>query len=306
MYMNSGYLTLFVSPHSLAMIVRMKFQKPRTEDYARFLVFLNMFGIIINSMLQDAHLCYANIELVNTSRNTVSVVARRTFSPGDLIERAPYTTTESQPTRYVQYSVYYPPLQQWIIVLGFGNYYTVHDAPNARLVFQTKNPEKPENQYVDIVADRAINPGQAIVLPPVSLTQAMPPNLMAYYANIYVDESPLGGRGVFAKKAFQENEIVEIAPYIKDNQHKTGVGFGENVFSSTREGDSDVFVMGYGSLYNHSFEPNIYYELYMPELAVPYAQFYVYKAKVPIAMHQECCISYGEAYWKDRQDELKK
>jgi hypothetical protein len=263
--------------------------------------------MINSSMLQNAHLCYANIELVSSGRASVSVVARKAFVYGELIECVPYTIASgSQPTRYVRYSVYYPPLNEWICLLGFGNYYTIHEAANARLVFSTGDPQQPENQYVNIVADGAIASGESIVLPPVSTTQPAPPNLMDYYANIYIDQSPLGGRGVFAKKSFQENEIIEIAPYIKDNHHKTGAGFGLNVFSSTIDGDSDVFVMGYGSLYNHSFEPNVYYELYMPELAVPYAQFYVYKAKAPIAEHQECCISYGEAYWKDRQDELKK
>ncbi|MDG2265205.1 MAG: hypothetical protein P8L47_03690 [Candidatus Marinamargulisbacteria bacterium] len=260
-------------------------------------------------MLQNANLCYANIELAAATRDTVAVFARRSFQPGDLIERAPYTVAGTvagnQPTRYSAYSIYHSPVDQWITLLGFGNYYTVHNSANARLAFHTKMPEKPENQYVDIIADRLIEPGHAIVLPPAASTQVMPTNLMAYYANICIDQSPLGGRGVFAKKEFKENEIIEIAPYIKDNAHKTGTGFGYNVFSSTISGDSDIFVMGYGSLYNHSGQPNVYYELYMPELAVPYAQFYVYKAKVPIAAHAECCISYGESYWESRGEELK-
>ncbi len=256
-------------------------------------------------MFQDAHLCYAKLELINAGRGSVSVIAKHPFSPGDRIERVPYTATEGQPTRYVQQALYYEPLGQWITLLGFGNYYTVTLDSNAHLVFPTEDPRPPNNQYVDIVATVAIAAGQPIGIPPAPVTQPMPPNLMDYYANIYVDESPLGGRGVFAKKAFEANEVVEIAPYIKDNTHKTGAGFGQNVFASTITDDSDVFVMGYGSLYNHSFEPNIYYELYMPELSVPYAQFYVYKAKVPIQPHQECCISYGGAYWKDRHSELK-
>lgn len=259
-------------------------------------------------MLQNANLCYANIELAAATRDSVAVFARQAFQPGDLIERVPYTlagNSGNQPTRYVTHSMYHSPVAQWITLLGFGNYYTVNDSANARLKFHEIMPEKPENQYVDIIADRLIEAGHAIVLPPAASTHAMPTNLMAYYANIYIDQSPLGGRGVFANKAFQKDEIIEIAPYIKDNMHKTGTGFGHNVFSSTISGDSDIFVMGYGSLYNHSFQANVYYELYMPELAVQYAQFYVYKAKSPIAAHAECCISYGESYWENRGEELK-
>lgn len=67
------------------------------------------------------------------------------------------------------------------------------------------------------------------------------------------------GRGVFATKDFKKGEIVERAPVInltpKERKHceKTILAFYMYPWRSTR---SAAIVLGYGSIYNHSFEPN--------------------------------------------------
>lgn len=67
------------------------------------------------------------------------------------------------------------------------------------------------------------------------------------------------GRGVFALKDFKEGEIIEKCPIInitaKERKHceKTVLNYYIYPWRSTRSGS---IVLGYGSIYNHSFNPN--------------------------------------------------
>lgn len=69
------------------------------------------------------------------------------------------------------------------------------------------------------------------------------------------------GRGVFATKPFSISDIIERAPVIIVNAEE-----GEKITNTVLEnytfgwGENDfAVVLGYGSLYNHSFEPNAIY-----------------------------------------------
>jgi len=70
------------------------------------------------------------------------------------------------------------------------------------------------------------------------------------------------GMGVFAAKDFNEGEIIEICPIIVLPEEETKLidktklcdyyyGWGTNFIA---------IALGYGSLYNHSYEPNAAYE----------------------------------------------
>lgn len=67
------------------------------------------------------------------------------------------------------------------------------------------------------------------------------------------------GRGVFALKSFKAGEIIESCPVInitpseRKRVEKTIFNFYIYPWRSTRSGS---LVLGYGSLYNHSFKPN--------------------------------------------------
>ena len=67
------------------------------------------------------------------------------------------------------------------------------------------------------------------------------------------------GRGVFALRDFKEGEIIEKCPIInitsKERKHceKTVLNYYIYPWRSTRSGS---IVLGYGSIYNHSFNPN--------------------------------------------------
>lgn len=76
---------------------------------------------------------------------------------------------------------------------------------------------------------------------------------------IEVKRTPNKGRGVFALKDFEEGEIIEKCPVINitpdERKHceKTILNFYIYPWRSTRSGS---VVLGYGSIYNHSFNPN--------------------------------------------------
>lgn len=67
------------------------------------------------------------------------------------------------------------------------------------------------------------------------------------------------GRGVFALRDFQEGEIIESCPVInitpgeRKKLEKTILTYYVYPWRSTRSGS---VVLGYGSIYNHSFTPN--------------------------------------------------
>jgi SET domain-containing protein len=71
------------------------------------------------------------------------------------------------------------------------------------------------------------------------------------------------GRGVFARRPIEDGEIIERVPVIvlpaehvgDDPNHNPLVGY---VFAWGR--GTVALALGYGSLYNHSFEPNARYE----------------------------------------------
>ena len=91
---------------------------------------------------------------------------------------------------------------------------------------------------------------------------------MAYFRRI--KSIPLGeywqaitGEGVFAKKSFNPNNLIELAPALvipKDHVDTVNTtSLIDYVFEWGDEGDSLALALGFGSLYNHSYNPNAYY-----------------------------------------------
>ena len=77
---------------------------------------------------------------------------------------------------------------------------------------------------------------------------------MLYRSNkIFVDDSPVHGRGVFAAERIKSGEILEECHYIKVPED---IGYPEilnNHFFSWPKGESGLVIcLGYGSIFNHS------------------------------------------------------
>ena len=71
------------------------------------------------------------------------------------------------------------------------------------------------------------------------------------------------GRGVFARRAIAEGEVIESCPVlvVQAEEVRNGTAWtrlGEYCFDWGR--GTVALALGYGSLYNHSYEPNARYE----------------------------------------------
>jgi len=72
------------------------------------------------------------------------------------------------------------------------------------------------------------------------------------------------GRGVFARIELGEGELVESCPVVtlpdkKDRGRLRKTGLVNYYFLWGNERDHAAICLGFGSLYNHSYEPNCYY-----------------------------------------------
>lgn len=89
---------------------------------------------------------------------------------------------------------------------------------------------------------------------------------------IYVGDSALpgAGRGVFAKESIPEGSLIEQCPVValtdprdRDRLRKTGLVNYYFLWGDAR--DRAAICLGWGSVYNHSFEPNARYEKVMED-----------------------------------------
>jgi SET domain-containing protein len=79
-------------------------------------------------------------------------------------------------------------------------------------------------------------------------------------ADVSVAPSPGRGRGVFARRPFARNEVIEVCPVIalseRDADRLNETGLYDYYFGWGEDGKQAAIALGFGSLYNHSFTPN--------------------------------------------------
>jgi SET domain-containing protein len=77
---------------------------------------------------------------------------------------------------------------------------------------------------------------------------------------LVVRHSPGRGRGVFSTRAFVAGETIEVAPVIAIESERQHV-LVDTVLNSYVFGwrDSVAVALGFGSIYNHSWNPNVEY-----------------------------------------------
>ena len=119
---------------------------------------------------------------------------------------------------------------------------------------------------------------------------------------IYLGESkiPGAGRGVFASIDIAENESVEICPVIILTDEE-GLKLREtelkNYYFKFGDGKGSMFFgicLGYGSLFNHSYEPNA---TYIKELEDSTIEFMAIK---PIKKDEEITVNYHNGNPNDK------
>jgi len=74
-----------------------------------------------------------------------------------------------------------------------------------------------------------------------------------------IRSSPIHGRGVFASRNIGAGEVVEVCPVIPIEDTESITAIEKTVLSDYvwQYGNGIAVVLGYGSLYNHSSEPNV-------------------------------------------------
>jgi SET domain-containing protein len=100
------------------------------------------------------------------------------------------------------------------------------------------------------------------------------------------------GRGVFAVRSFKEGEVVETCPAVSVPDDDVDGLVRDYVFSAMHRGKV-LLVLGYGMLYNHSAEPNVFTRS-GGRLLIEFV------ALRDIEAGEELTHDYGAEYWHDR------
>lgn len=131
-------------------------------------------------------------------------------------------------------------------------------------------------------------------------------------SKIYIDKrvevkkSPLpnGEWGVFANDFIPKGTVIEIARALKlKNSHLFQKGNVLNDYVFRLNDNESMIAFGFGSLFNHSDNPSIDYEVEKDRV--------IYSTIQDIPSGQEIFISYGTDWWKNRgikpevKDEVK-
>ncbi len=108
---------------------------------------------------------------------------------------------------------------------------------------------------------------------------------------IYIDVSPDKGLGVFAGKEFQAGEIIEKCPVIVLTETESKIIdetiLGDYQFAWGDDEKQGAIVLGYGSIYNHSENPNADWDVDAN------SRLMIFRATRDIPKGEEICTSYG-------------
>jgi SET domain-containing protein len=109
---------------------------------------------------------------------------------------------------------------------------------------------------------------------------------------IYVDDSPIHGRGVFTKELIKSGELIEECHYIKLNQGFSNLDdrLKDIVFFLSIPNDFGIaVVLGYGSIYNHSDLNNATWKIDQDK------KCYIFFAIKDINPGEEICTNYKKS-----------
>ncbi len=116
---------------------------------------------------------------------------------------------------------------------------------------------------------------------------------------IYVALSkvPESGRGVFARSDIKKGEIIESCPMIEISEHdfaNVNQSFLINYFYSSGEKENLLIPLGFGAIYNHTYEPNATYNQRPEERIMEFV------AIKDIKKDEEITVNYNHGDPKDK------
>jgi hypothetical protein len=178
------------------------------------------------------------------------------------------------------------------VAIGPGRRMIVETA--ARAIVASTDPSCAVDPELVVVTSRVVREGEPLTIAYDALAQAFslreaPGPLAAPAVN--VSAAGPKGRGVFAARCFAPGELIERAPVIVVPPAEVDAvergPLGDYVYAWGRRKELDAVVLGYGSLYNHSFRPSA---IYLRRPAEPALDFVALRA---IAEGEEITVNYN-------------
>ena len=121
---------------------------------------------------------------------------------------------------------------------------------------------------------------------------------MIHNPKVYADKSPIHGWGVFAKEDIMEGEVFEECPILtlpieKGEVTSLLIDYRFN-WPQGNDWQEQVLVLGYGSLYNHSNDPNAFW------VSDTENRTFKFVSNREIKQGEEIFVWYGDVdYWND-------
>lgn len=119
--------------------------------------------------------------------------------------------------------------------------------------------------------------------------------------DIHLGDSELDteGLGVFAARDFKKGEIVEICPYLQIFKGHVDDQCELIDYTFDFDNESEVLILGYGSMYNHHKNHNLEY------IFDEDTDMFEYSCIRDIKCGEELTVDYGEEFWLAREEEPK-
>jgi SET domain-containing protein len=115
--------------------------------------------------------------------------------------------------------------------------------------------------------------------------------MSAQQGPIYVAHSEIHGKGVFAARDIEPDEVIEVCPVLlfpkEELPYIRQTVLDDYYFDWGEKGEWYALCLGYGSLYNHSYDPNAEYGM---DFEAQTIDFYCIK---PIQAGDEIFINYN-------------
>jgi hypothetical protein len=122
--------------------------------------------------------------------------------------------------------------------------------------------------------------------PGVSISEIHPPT------SVRVGKTSIG-RGVIATADIATGETIEVCPVLHLGPGEIDEPLGSYIVALEDDDEGSVLMLGYGSLYNSSMDPNARYVLLEDDA-------YAFEAIRDIAAGEQVTIDYGEEWWETR------
>ncbi|MGK0363772.1 MAG: SET domain-containing protein [Saprospiraceae bacterium] len=114
---------------------------------------------------------------------------------------------------------------------------------------------------------------------------------MQQIPGLFIAPDEYGGRGIFTANDIEKGSMIEIAPVLVIPKAQVKIIHGtvlhDYYFRWGREFDKCAIALGFGSLYNHSYVPNMAFEMDFS------ADTLTFHARINIAAGEELTFNYN-------------